>query len=102
MGHSSRAARQPAVAPEMVHRVLRQPGRPLDPAVASAFAIRAPVDQPAASRAATGPLQVSPLDSPPESEAERLAAPVAAGRALPAPRGFDLSRIRIHTDAGAA
>ncbi|HYB44815.1 MAG TPA: DUF4157 domain-containing protein [Candidatus Methylomirabilis sp.] len=103
MGQSSRAVRQPAVAPAVVHHVLGQPGRPLDPLVASSLGIRAPVDRPAAFAGATGPLRVSRADSAAESEAERLAEPVADGRALlPAPGGFDLSRIRIHTDASAA
>jgi Domain of unknown function (DUF4157) len=102
MSHSSRAGRQPAVVPAMVHHVLRQPGRPLDPLIASSFRMPQSVSQPAAFPAVGRPLQVSHRDSEPEAEAERLVAPVAAGRARPEPSGFDLSRIRIHTDASAA
>lgn len=98
MKHASRIEHQPAVAPAIVHDVLRQPGRPLAPLATRVLG----ADMPALSRApahrATGSLPVSDRHSRHEAEADRL----AGGAGLLPPLGFDFSQIQIHTDARAA
>jgi len=102
MSHSSRAGRQPVVAPPSVHEVLRQPGRSLPPRATGSFGGQESSHERTPARAWTGPLEVSAPDSPAEAEAERLAGPLAEGAGVPPGLGFDFSRIRIHTDARAA
>jgi hypothetical protein len=103
MSGFSYSRRRPGSAPAIVDDVLRTPGIPLDPSVTRAFTKHGPTDVGhTRTAAASGTPTLDAPGSASESEAERLAGPLAAGTASASPLPFDLSRIRIHTDPLAA
>lgn len=98
----------PAVAPPIVHDVLRSLGQPLDSATRAFMEprfghdfSRVPAQSSAPQRSASG-LAVGPANDRCEQEADRTAATVLRSTALAAPAGYDFSQVRVHTDAHAA
>jgi hypothetical protein len=94
-------------APPIVHEVLRSPGQPLPEATRGQFESRfAGVDAPSAtlSTGRTDALTVSDPGDAGEREADRMAERTRTDSRAPRRegRGFDFSRVRIHTDARAA
>ena len=90
-----------------MHTVLRSAGRPLDPQVrgymeprfGSLFGAAPPAP---AARGVQASLQVGPPGDRHEQQADHTARSVAQGSAAPGTRGYDFTRVRIHTDEGAA
>ncbi len=104
----------PATVPAIVYDALRSPGQPLDPATRAFFEprfghdfsqVRVRTDTP---RAALTNLRIASVDDQYEREADRAAGMVMR---MPEPGtkprlklhgGYDLSHVRVHTDAKAA
>jgi hypothetical protein len=116
MGTLQRAAIAPApdIAPPIVHDVLRSPGQPLNAETRAYMEPRFGHDfsgaraRGGAASAPTEELHISSADDPLESEADQIAhqviGPPDAQRSQQAfsHAPFDLSQVRIHTDAPAA
>jgi Domain of unknown function (DUF4157) len=99
------AKREPAIGspvPPIVHDVLRSPGQPIEPETRAFFESRFRHDfnrLPAfANGSPPAKLTIGASDSHLEQEAERIAEQVVNRSAIPANRGHDFSRVRIHAD----
>jgi hypothetical protein len=100
------AGQVPAVAPPIVHQVLRSPGQPLDGAMRAFFEPRLGSVPGASAMTADFPAAAGlPISQPGdrmEQEADRAADRVLSGGGQAAGAGCDLGRVRIHTDRQAA
>jgi peptidoglycan hydrolase-like protein with peptidoglycan-binding domain len=102
----------PAVAPPIVHEVLRSPGRPLDPATRAYMESRFGHDfsqvQTTAATVARAGLAIGPTNDRAEREADRLSHQVMRASAPAGPTGtarssrHNFSDVRVHTDDRAA
>ncbi len=98
---TTRSAREPAVAPPVVHQVLRSPGQPLDASTRAFMEPRFGHDFGQVQvHAQTGTdMNIVPASDRSEMEAARLSDSLV--RRPAGPSSFDFSRIRIHADGAA-
>lgn len=99
-----------AAVPDVVHEVLRSPGKPLEAATRSFMETRIGHDFSGIRAHTASPpvhsnLVIGRTDDPAEKAADRVADAVMrpsspGGASMPA--GYDFSRVRVHTDAKAA